>query len=201
MYNPFVNYPISCDWDCHRARGSAGGIDYAVLVGTPIHAPFNGWTTIRTNSVGGNIVNLRRDDGLQIECMHLSKFVTPSYYHEGDIIGYSGGAKGTWGAGDSTGPHIHVNAIDGGRVTNFLDYLPAPAALDITPIEQETDYEMITFITASTNTPWFAYDGRHKWFVTQELVQLLVDTGHSRAIDAQNVKVIGPIIETIPNLV
>lgn len=110
MYNPFEGRAISCDWDCHKARGSAGGIDYVMPVGTPLPACSDG--VLSNNPVGGTggyIATIKRPDGSTTQYMHLSKFTTPRVVKQNEIIGYSGGAKGAVGAGSSTGPHCHVD--------------------------------------------------------------------------------------------
>ena len=125
----YINYlagkPISDGWNAHLQRGSLGGIDYAVPVGTPIHAPAAGHVeNIPNNGTGGNTVSLWHSDGSRTQFLHLSKFVNPGNYKQGDIIGYSGGKKGAPGAGSSTGPHIHWHLIlANGRRVNPLDYV------------------------------------------------------------------------------
>lgn len=147
MYNPFIHWPIGDDWDDHLARGSTGGIDYKVGVGSVIRAP-----------IGGNLVNLPNNgslgntarlvfngDGDSIEFAHLSRFVTArNGVEEGDIIGYTGGAKGSPGAGLSTGPHLHVHAIVNGRRINWLSLLSGGASgggIITIPVESE-NYDM-----------------------------------------------------------
>lgn len=125
--NPFTKYRISDGWAAHIARGSLGGIDYVMSVGTPITAPCNGrlenWNS---GGSGGYIAKLYHEDGTNQhdEFLHLSKFATPGYYKQGQIIGWSGGKAGAPGAGSSTGPHCHWHLILGnGRRVNPLDYL------------------------------------------------------------------------------
>ena len=125
----YINYlagkPISDGWEAHIKRGSAGGIDYAVPVGTPIKAPADGRVeNIPNNGSGGNTVSLWHADGTKTQFMHLSQFVAPGNYKQGDVIGYSGGAQGAPGAGSSTGPHIHWHLVlANGRRVNPLDYV------------------------------------------------------------------------------
>lgn len=95
------------------------GTDFGVPQGTPLIATGTG--TIRTHSgSGGNGIDILTDDGLVIRNWHLSEF----HVNAGDrvtigqVIGLTGGAKGTWGAGNSTGPHLHWELRDN---TNFSD--------------------------------------------------------------------------------
>lgn len=130
----YVNYfdgqRISDGWAAHRARGSLGGIDYAVGVGTPIKAPTNGRVqNIPYNGTGGHTVTFWHGDGglgsgFRDQFMHLSSFVGEGNYSQGDIIGYTGGAKGSDGSGSSDGPHVHWHLINpsGSRV-NPLEYV------------------------------------------------------------------------------
>lgn len=124
-YKNFLSkFRVSDGWAEHIARGSAGGIDYAVGVGTPIPAPCDGrLENIPNNGQGGHTANLHHADGSYDQFMHLSKFAQPGPHKQGDIIGYSGGAAGAAGAGSSTGPHVHWHLIRGGRRVNPLDYV------------------------------------------------------------------------------
>ena len=129
----YVNYfdgqPISDGWAAHRARGSLGGIDYAVGVGTPIRATCDGRVqNIPNNGTGGHTVTLWHTNGLgdgwRDQFMHLSGFVAEGNYKQGDVIGYSGGRAGSDGAGSSTGPHCHWHLINpSGTRVNPLDYV------------------------------------------------------------------------------
>lgn len=123
--NMLSQYPISDGWAAHVARGSLGGIDFACGVGTPIPAPTDGRVeNIPNNGSGGNTVNLYHADGKKDQFMHLSRFVNPGNYKQGQIIGYSGGKAGAPGSGSSTGPHIHWHLIlPGGRRVNPLEYV------------------------------------------------------------------------------
>ncbi|MFM7008786.1 MAG: peptidoglycan DD-metalloendopeptidase family protein [Betaproteobacteria bacterium] len=130
-------------WAEHRARGSLGGIDWAVGVGSKIIAPTNGRVeNIPNNGTGGNTVTFWHEDGglgkgWRDQFMHLSKFVKPGHYKAGDVIGYSGGAKGAPGSGSSTGPHIHWHLIDpkGRRVPPYDHFTSAPVKPATTPVK------------------------------------------------------------------
>lgn len=133
--NWLINERISGTWAEHIARGSLGGIDFAVPVGTPIKAPTAGWVkNVRGNGSGGWYVEFTHDPGngglgagWRDEFLHLSGFANEDYYGAGDIIGYSGGEPGHPGAGSSDGPHIHWHLINGSGVrVNPLDYASAP---------------------------------------------------------------------------
>ena len=139
MGNIYTNYfagtRISDDWQAHRSRGSLGGVDYAVGVGTPIKAPTDGKVTnTPNNGTGGHTVNLTSPNGYKTQFMHCSRFVNEGYYHQGDIIGYSGGAAGAAGAGSSTGPHCHVHIVlPNGQRVNMLDYVGKDFSGSVTP--------------------------------------------------------------------
>lgn len=122
MRNPWDgNYRISCDWTCHVTRipPSGGGTDYAMSVGTPIIASFDGILTNRPPvqyPASGNVAILTRADGLEFYHLHLDRFVAPGPVKEGDVIGYSGNT------GHSTGPHLHVNAYYQGVMRDVHDF-------------------------------------------------------------------------------
>jgi murein DD-endopeptidase MepM/ murein hydrolase activator NlpD len=125
-----AGYPISrpcstmpCSFDEHLARGSRGGVDFAVSVGSPVFAPTLGVVENATNSSAGNYVNFRhigdngQPTGFYDQFMHLSRFVAPGWYQPGSIIGYSGNT------GSSTGPHIHWDLVNPqGKVVRQWEY-------------------------------------------------------------------------------
>lgn len=125
--NPYSNYKVSDDWEEHKARGSAGGIDYEMPVGTPLPTPFGGVVTNRPNNgANGNQTDIKLDNGYTISFLHLSEFKKQNGERvaAGSVIGLSGGAKGAPGAGSSTGPHVHIHMLDrNGTRVNFLDYI------------------------------------------------------------------------------
>jgi murein DD-endopeptidase MepM/ murein hydrolase activator NlpD len=87
----------------------------------------------------GNVAILTRSDGLAFYHLHLSRFVTPGAVKEGDIIGYSGGAKGAPGSGSSTGPHLHVNAYLHGVVRDIHDFFTTTAGNGRSEIDMPLD--------------------------------------------------------------
>lgn len=117
--------PISCDDACHRARGSAGGTDYAVIVGTHVLAPFAGTVHHVRSTAGGTTVRLVGDNGHIGYLMHLSDYVAADGQHvaEGELIALSGGLKGAPGSGSSTGPHLHADVVVDGRLWGMEEYL------------------------------------------------------------------------------
>jgi len=117
--NTLAQYRMSDDWAGHIARGSRGGIDYAVGMNTQIPAPIAGRVENRPDNGNGfgNYIRFHHGNGFIDEYLHLNSFVAEGNYSQGQIIGYSGNT------GNSTGPHIHHHLItpDGVRV-NPLDY-------------------------------------------------------------------------------
>lgn len=116
MTNPFAGFKISDDWNAHRQRGSLGGVDFATPVGTPIYAPVNGRVSYEAgNGSGGYIISLALADspGYVMQFLHCSGFEGSNReVNKGDLLGYTGGAKGAAGSGSSTGPHVHVHLVD-----------------------------------------------------------------------------------------
>ena len=120
--NTLARYPISDGWQDHLNRGSRGGIDYGVGMGTPIPAPGAGRLENRPNNGNGfgNYIRFHHGNGFIDEYLHLKDggFVAEGNYQQGDIIGFSGST------GNSTGPHIHWHLIDpSGTRVNPLDHV------------------------------------------------------------------------------
>lgn len=116
-----VNGPISGQFKEQRSGHQHAGIDYAVPVGTAVRAPAAGTIDVAGQRQGyGNAIYINFGGGTTARFGHLSKFnVKPGDRVEaGDIIGYSGGAPGTPGAGRSTGAHLHYEVRRGGKAVD-----------------------------------------------------------------------------------
>lgn len=93
------------------------GIDIGVPVGTPLHSPVTGTVvTAGLQDFGGgtNVVTVRAPDGSTYSLYHLSSVLVSvgQSIAAGDLLGASGGAPGDYGAGYSTGPHVHFQIGD-----------------------------------------------------------------------------------------
>ncbi len=131
IYNPFSGYPITSGWQDHLNRGSLGGIDFGMAVGTAL--PACGAGTVQNtpfNGTGGHTVTIFHADGYRSQYLHLSQFVLANgaSVTSGAIVGRSGGAAGAPGSGSSTGPHLHWHMINPSGVRiNPLTYVnPSP---------------------------------------------------------------------------
>jgi murein DD-endopeptidase MepM/ murein hydrolase activator NlpD len=88
------------------------GMDIAVQIGTPVHAPADGVVVKAGFEAGyGNMVELSHGYGLKTVFGHNSRLNVKPGQHvkRGDIISYSGNT------GSSTGPHVHYEV----RVNNL----------------------------------------------------------------------------------
>lgn len=89
--------------------GLHDGIDFAIGAGNELRAAVSG--VIYNNDAGsdGAGVDITSDDGWKVRMWHVSKFLVAngSYVNAGDVVALSGGIPGTWGAGFTTGPHMH----------------------------------------------------------------------------------------------
>lgn len=148
---------ISCDDACHKARGSLGGTDYAVVVGTPVFAMFAGIARYRVAGTGGWTITIEAPNGQVGELMHLSRsndFVLggPSRpVLEGELVAWSGGAKGAPGSGSATGPHLHAHVIVAGVRYGMEEYLADPQFAGAgTPIEEEEMSDIVNLVDEST---------------------------------------------------
>ena len=98
------------------------GLDMACPVGTPIVASTSGTVTNAGISGGyGNLVSIdARAQPAQTRYGHLSRVDVHvgQEVTQGQTIGLSGGKKGAFGAGDSSGPHLHFEIRIGGKPVN-----------------------------------------------------------------------------------
>lgn len=145
MHNYFGDFIVTCDWGCHRRRGSAGGVDRAMSVGTAIPACHEGVVTyIAENGTGGHTATIKHPDGSKTQYMHLSEFVGAGGRQvvEGEIIARSGGKKGAPGAGSSTGPHLHSHSISaaGRRIAPLYE---GAALAGVTPVQEDSMFALV----------------------------------------------------------
>lgn len=106
------------------------GIDISVRVGTPVKAPADANVVAARNMSGygyciylyHGIVNGK---SVQSRYAHLSRFAVRQGQNvkQGQVIGYSGGAKGSPGAGTSTGPHLHFEIRENDVPVNPITYV------------------------------------------------------------------------------
>lgn len=127
----FTKYGVSCDWACHRARGSLGGEDRAHPLGQPVLAPYDGVVTYGYYNDGASYVQIKYDNGYAHQAIHVqagSRLAQGTRVSEGTRVAITGGARGMDGAGTSTGPHCHFqgHTPNGTRIP-WTD-VPAPAS-------------------------------------------------------------------------
>ena len=123
IYWPFDTSTVS-EW-CGGYSGVRSGIhmgtDFAVPQGTELRATTDGTVRIWSTDAGGNGIDIANPDGIIVRNWHLSQFNVSNgdYVTAGQVIGLTGGARGTWGAGNSTGPHLHWELRDNSRFNDI----------------------------------------------------------------------------------
>jgi murein DD-endopeptidase MepM/ murein hydrolase activator NlpD len=188
---------MTCDQECHHARGSRGGEDYAMPVGTPLYAPAAGMARARTAGTGGWTVTITRPNGDTIELMHCSAFVGmrlggPAVaVLTGQRVALSGGRRGAPGAGSSTGPHSHQHAdVDGIRIglSQYIGGAPTitPAGGTGTTINDQESIEMLIIqVKAGTvTTPRLVHLAP---LIAEGQTYLLGESGRLRLVDQKEV--------------
>jgi murein DD-endopeptidase MepM/ murein hydrolase activator NlpD len=106
------------------------GTDFGVGCGTPVRAAASG-TVIQAANVpgyGNQLVidhGAMRGAGVATSYSHLMRFARGygSRVGRGEVIGYSGGAAGMYGAGYSTGCHLHFMVYVNGNTTDPMGWL------------------------------------------------------------------------------
>ena len=126
------NMGISCEFNCvdypyAYLIGPHSGMDIPTNVGTPVEAPADGYVA-RVHDAGGpgyNYILLLHGDNISSVFGHLSGFAAREgdMVTRGTVIGYTGGAPGTAGAGLSTGPHLHFEVRQNNVPINPRKYL------------------------------------------------------------------------------
>ena len=116
--SPFGNriHPITEQKTFHS------GIDIACPQETAIRAPLDGVVINAWNDTkNGGGLSLKIDCGeLTFGFCHLSGLEVKKgdEFERGEIIAYSGGTPKTYGAGKSTGPHLHLTCYLDGHLIN-----------------------------------------------------------------------------------
>lgn len=112
------------------ASGSHNGVDFRAAQGTAVKAMLGGVVQGTGNTDEqrgcysyGRWILIRHNNGLTSIYAHLSASLVAvgQEIQTGELIGYSGGTPRTYGAGYSTGPHLHVGlfASQGVSVRQF----------------------------------------------------------------------------------
>ena len=102
------------------ASSNHKGIDYAAAAGTPIYAAASGTVTAAGYSgAEGNWIVINHGNGLQTYYMHCLKL----YVHAGQKVSKGQNIAAVGSTGNSTGPHLHFQVMDGGVARNPLAYL------------------------------------------------------------------------------
>ncbi|TAJ46368.1 MAG: M23 family metallopeptidase [Herbiconiux sp.] len=140
---PCATHNISDDWAEHRARGSAGGVDFTCPYGSAVWAMAAGTVTIVDNTTagsGGRYVRVTHEDGSSTEYLHLSQILVKKGQKvgQGETIAKSG-ASG-FGEEYYYGAHLHVHGITaGGARYDCTIYIVGStiAADNITPFQED----------------------------------------------------------------
>lgn len=124
FYSPVQNPYITSKFG-KRGQNLHGGVDFRLPQGGQVLASQSG--TVARNALdkfGGAYTDIEHGNGWFTRYLHLSKFlVKPGQkVKPGQLIALGGGTPGTWGAGKSTGPHLHFE-IHKNRLNNRVDPL------------------------------------------------------------------------------
>lgn len=103
-----------------KDRPTHAGMDFKTNIGTPIVTPRAGSVT-RTNwnhAANGNCVEVQYQDGTLAKFLHLNENLVQAGQRvtAGTVVGKSGNT------GHSTGPHLHYQLEQGGRVVDPIKY-------------------------------------------------------------------------------
>lgn len=161
IYWPFDTSTVS-EW-CGAVNpavrdGVHMGTDFAVAQGTELRATIDGVIKTYRSSKDGWGIDIIQPDGFRIRNWHMSEIRVSDgqTVTAGQIIGLTGGARGTVGAGNSTGPHLHweLRTDASFQPPNWID----PRTLPVKTFGQETpaidlleNNKMVTLVQTSDN--------------------------------------------------
>jgi murein DD-endopeptidase MepM/ murein hydrolase activator NlpD len=110
--------------------GTHNGVDFRAIVGTPVKSVSDGVVAGIGNTDDqpgcysyGRWILIQHGNGLSSLYAHLSAYSVSSgqTVRQGDVIGFSGGQPGAYGAGFSLGPHLHLGlfATQGVKIEKY----------------------------------------------------------------------------------
>jgi murein DD-endopeptidase MepM/ murein hydrolase activator NlpD len=192
------------EW-CGTDRGNGVihmGTDFGVPQGTLLHATVSGVVSRwETDGLGAYVLDIMRADGLLVRNAHLSRMdvQTGDRVSIGQVIGLTGGAVGTKGSGESTGPHLHWELRwdrlwRGGHWVDPRPFFASFAGLDAAPFietkleEDEMKTAQITWIRSKDGarlralfTPGTAY-----WLAWEGDTNAAIANGFAQALTTGN---------------
>lgn len=125
-------FGVSCGFHCSGYPyayliGPHSGVDIPTYVGTPIKAPADGYVA-RLHDAGGpgySYILMLHGENVSTVYGHVSGFAVNEgqLVTRGTVIGYTGGAPGSRGAGLSSGPHLHFEVRINNSPVNPEKYL------------------------------------------------------------------------------
>lgn len=126
-------FGVSCEFHCEGYPyayliGPHSGMDIPTYVGTPIKAPADGYVARlhEASGAGYSYILLLHGENISTVYGHVSGFGNireGQLVTRGTVIGYTGGAPGSRGAGLSSGPHLHFEVRKNNVATNPRQYL------------------------------------------------------------------------------
>lgn len=129
---PISSRTVTCEFHCDGYPFARyfqhSGMDISTSMGSTVTASASGYVAIARFDGTANYayVMIVHGDGLATVYGHLSgvDVVADQYVQQGEVIGVSGGLRGTPGAGSySTGPHLHFEVRKDGIPVNPRNYL------------------------------------------------------------------------------
>lgn len=131
-------------------QGFHDGLDIAAKQGTPLPATAAGRVLRYASDKDGAGIDIKCDDGTIVRHWHLSEFrvANGAYVQIGDIIGLTGGAPGTWGAGFSTGAHLHWGVKIAGK---WVD--PQTVVTGYEPEQEDEEMPNSQYFKALSDSP------------------------------------------------
>ena len=100
-------YTRTRTWLGHTSRGSLGGEDRAMNVGTDLRSMIDGKILNYSNAAAGKVTRVTHISGIAIEFEHESRYLRTNgtRVKAGEIIAESGQT------GAATGPHVHCHGL------------------------------------------------------------------------------------------
>ncbi|MDR5907460.1 peptidoglycan DD-metalloendopeptidase family protein [Franzmannia qiaohouensis] len=153
------NYRMSSSFNLRRKHPVTGrvsphyGTDWAMPIGTSIHAPADGRVEkVGNHPLAGRFIVVRHDNGYRTRYLHLSQPLVS----RGDRVSMGETIAKSGNTGRSTGPHLHYEVIvNGNQVDPMRVDLPENQSLEgdaLAAFQRESERLLATLESGETGT-------------------------------------------------
>jgi len=127
LASPIPYMKVTHPFKERRSYESHPGVDIPIPLRTEIKSPADGVVDdaeIRNNACGGTL-KIEHENGFTTRYCHCKKIfvVKGDFVKRGQVVALTGGDRGGYGSGNSSGAHLHFEVKKNGVLVNPVDYV------------------------------------------------------------------------------